>query len=334
MSNLPGWSYDESPFHAGEQSIQCRLGIREKMEAHGRIAIRNCMTEQQQTFYQNLPFVLVGSLDQSGQPWASVLTNQPGFMHALDERQLRIDAMPAVTDPLHANLHMGAALGLLGIEPPTRRRNRVNGMVSSVNENGLTVAVQRSFGNCPKYIQARAPSLIEASIQNKAGNPLVISSALDTAQQSMIRQADTFYIASVLTDTAATTSSCPHRVDVSHRGGKPGFVRVDDANTLIVPDFAGNNYFNTLGNLLLQPRAGLLFIDFEQGDLLYVAAQADIVWDGAEVAAYTGAQRLLRLHVSQTRLIRQALPLRWSEADYSPFLQTMGSWVSCTQSHP
>lgn len=328
MSNPPGWPYDESPFHAGEQNIQYRLGMRDKMEAHGRIAIRNFMTEQQQTFYQHLPFLLVGSLDQSGQPWASILTSQPGFMHALDERQLRIDAMPADFDPLHANLHVGAALGLLGIEPPTRRRNRINGMVSSVNESGLTVAVQRSFGNCPKYIQARAPSPIETDIRNNAANPPAISTALDAGQQRMIRQADTFYIASALTDTAATTSSCPHRVDVSHRGGKPGFVRVDDANTLTVPDFAGNNYFNTLGNLLLQPKAGLLFIDFAQGDLLYVAAQAEIVWDGAEVAAYAGAQRLLRLHVSQTRLVRQALPLRWSQADYSPFLQSMGAWTS------
>lgn len=329
MSNPPDGSSDESPFHAGEQSIQRRLGMRDKMEAHGRIAIRNCMTEQQQTFYPNLPFVLVGSLDQSGQPWASILTSQPGFMHALDQQQLRIDAMPAVTDPLHANLHMGAALGLLGIEPPTRRRNRINGMVSAVDATGLTVAVQRSFGNCPKYIQARIPSPIETDIQYKAGNPPAISDALDAAQQRMIRQADTFYIASALTNTAATTSSCPHRVDVSHRGGKPGFVRVDDANTLTVPDFAGNNYFNTLGNLLLQPKAGLLFIDFAQGDLLYVAAQAEIVWDDAEVAAYPGAQRLLRLHVSQTRLARQALPLRWSQADYSPFLQTMGPWAPC-----
>ena len=55
--------------------------------------------------------------------------------------------------------------------------------------------------------------------------------------------------------------------DISHRGGRPGFVRVD-GDVLTIPDFRGNRYFNTLGNLIAEPRASLLFVDFETGDLL------------------------------------------------------------------
>lgn len=330
MSSIPGWSYGESPFHAGEQSIQYRLGLRDKIEDLGRRIIRNQMPEQHQAFLRQLPFLIVGTQDNDGQPWASILTNPAGFANALDEQHLRINALPNQYDPLLANLHVGAAIGLLGIEPPTRRRNRLNGMVSFIDDTGFTVAVQRSFGNCPKYIQARVPTLIETSVFDQARVRSIESSKLDSALQQMIRATDTFYIASSFNDTVASASSCPHGVDVSHRGGKPGFVRVDDASTLTVPDYAGNNYFNTLGNLLIQPKAGLLLIDFSEGDLLYIAARAEIIWEGAEVKQYEGAQRLLRLHVTSTQLVKRVLPLRWSEAELSPFLEPMGSWANQT----
>ena len=330
MSSIPGWSYEESPFHAGEQSIQYRLGLRDKIEDLGRRIIRNQMPEQHQAFFRQLPFLIVGTQDNDGQPWASILTNPAGFANALDEQHLRINALPNQYDPLLANLHVGAAIGLLGIEPPTRRRNRLNGMVSFIDDTGFTVAVQRSFGNCPKYIQARVPTLIETSVFDQARVRSIESSKLDSALQQMIRATDTFYIASSFNDTVASASSCPHGVDVSHRGGKPGFVRVDDASTLTVPDYAGNNYFNTLGNLLIQPKAGLLLIDFSEGDLLYIAARAEIIWEGAEVKQYEGAQRLLRLHVTSTQLVKRVLPLRWSEAELSPFLEPMGSWANQT----
>ena len=56
---------------------------------------------------------------------------------------------------------------------------------------------------------------------------------------------------------------------MSHRGGKPGFVGVQ-GDTLAIPDFRGNRFYNTLGNLLGDPRAGLLFVDFASGDILQI----------------------------------------------------------------
>ncbi len=110
-------------------------------------------------------------------------------------------------------------------------------------------------------------------------------------------------------------------IDVSHRGGLPGFVCVDSGNTLIIPDYSGNRYFNTLGNIVLYPRAGILFTDFETDDLLYISADAEIIADGPELKSFAGAERLLLLRIRQVRHVTVSLPLRWSrEVEFSPFL--------------
>jgi predicted pyridoxine 5'-phosphate oxidase superfamily flavin-nucleotide-binding protein len=147
---------------------------------------------------------------------------------------------------------------------------------------------------------------------------------LDQAARDLIRRADTFFIATAYPAAAGGGSS--HGVDVSHRGGKPGFVRVDADGTLTAPDFIGNFFFNTLGNLAVNPRAGLLFVDFDSGDLLHVAADAQIIWEGRELESFAGAQRLLRFHVREMRRIEGALPLRWGTAGISPFLARTGDW--------
>jgi predicted pyridoxine 5'-phosphate oxidase superfamily flavin-nucleotide-binding protein len=115
-------------------------------------------------------------------------------------------------------------------------------------------------------------------------------------------------------------------VDVSHRGGKPGFVRIDDATTLTIPDFSGNNHFNTFGNLEMNPQAGLLFPDFQRGDLLHLTGTATVIWEGEEIRRFAGAERLLRFHLRQGFRVAGSLPIRWSEPEYSPFLEPLGAW--------
>ena len=118
-------------------------------------------------------------------------------------------------------------------------------------------------------------------------------------------------------------------VDVSHRGGKPGFVRVDEneAGTLLtLPDFRGNFFFNTLGNIVAYPHAGLLFVDYANGDLLQLTGHAQIVWDGPELGRFLGAQRLLRVRVERSVWMPRALPLRWSPPLQAAQLAATGSW--------
>ena len=148
---------------------------------------------------------------------------------------------------------------------------------------------------------------------------------LDARAEALIRGADTFFIATAHPQARASVKR-EHGIDVSHRGGKPGFVRVEDGRVHTVPDFTGNSFFNTIGNLLLEPRCGLLFIDFATGDTLQLAATARLIEDGAELASFKGALRLLRFEVSGAIHVGGALPLRWGEAVPSPVLEHTGTW--------
>ncbi|MDB5868225.1 MAG: flavin-nucleotide-binding protein [Polaromonas sp.] len=313
-------------FHEGERAVQQQAGVAGRMAQVGPRVIRDFMPEQHRAFFAQLPFLVAGTLDAEGQPWASVLAAKPGFIRSPDPLTLWVDARPLAGDPLHGTLRDGASIGLLGLEPQTRRRNRMNGVVRGLSASSFAVAVRQSFGNCPKYIQAREPVYLPERL---AAQPMVHEGVrLDDAARRMIVAADTVFIATAYAGggDGGDDGMAAHGADVSHRGGKPGFVRLDADGTLTMPDFLGNFFFNTLGNIAVNPRAGLLFIDFENGDLLYLAVTAEIVWDGAELKAFQGAQRLLRMKVRALRRVEASLPLRWSAAELSPVLANTGEW--------
>ncbi|MCA8253123.1 pyridoxamine 5'-phosphate oxidase family protein [Burkholderia sp. AU31624] len=319
---VPGWELDTTPFHAGELAVQQRAGVTEAAGSAGRRGIRRFMPDQHRTFFAQLPFFVLGGVDAHGQPWATLRAGAPGFVTSPDARTLRIAARALPGDPLAGAWQPGAPLGGLGIEFETRRRNRVNGVVRAVDGDALTIAVEQSFGNCAKYIQGRKPTFVAREADASARPD--VSDALNDVDRALLAQADTFFVASANTSADAGAA---RGADVSHRGGMPGFVRVDDARTLTTPDFSGNRFFNTLGNLQHDPRAGLLFVDFDHGDLLYVAARAEIVWDGPLVASFDGAQRVVRFHVREVRRMRAVLPFRWSAVERAPQFAAMTAGV-------
>ncbi|MEM5342259.1 pyridoxamine 5'-phosphate oxidase family protein [Paraburkholderia azotifigens] len=318
---LNGWGLDTSPFHADELAAQRLAGVDSQANSSGRRGIRRSMPDQHREFFAQQPFMVFGGVDASGQPWATIRTGKPGFVSSPDARTLRIQGGALPGDPLEGRWQTGAMIGGLGIQPHTRRRNRINGVVTAVNGDAVTLEVSQSFGNCAKYIQGRVPTLVERAerAERDAAAPQEVATQLGDADRALLAHADTFYIASANT---ADDAGLARGADVSHRGGVPGFVRVDDAGTLTTPDFTGNKFFNTIGNLLHDPRAGLLFIDFTTGDLLYLAVRAEIVWQGPELAAFENAERLMRFHVQEVRRSKGVLPFRWSEVDYAPQFAT------------
>ena len=318
---LPGWTRIESPFHAGELAIQARLGTQDRMDKQGRRFIREYLPEQHRQFFAQLPYGIVGTVDASGCLWASILMGKPGFLSTPDERTLRVAAQPLFGDPLVKTLAEGIDIGFLGIELHTRRRNRMNGVVKAVYIDGFEVQVGQSFGNCPKYIQSRLFEWVE--FDPATPKPMQAIAALSDSERALITAADTLFIATAYQSELAGMAS---GVDVSHRGGKPGFVRLDSDDTLTIPDFAGNCHFNTIGNIEMNPRAGFLFVDFAQGDLLYLTGTAEVIWEGAEISHYAGAERLMRFHPEQGYRVAGSLPLRWSAPEFSPFLEPTGSW--------
>ena len=295
--------------HSGERDLQLRVGVHERSAYVMQHVIREAMPEQHAELFEKLPTLLVGSLDPQRRPWASVLAGRPGFVRAPDARHLVIRAQPGAGDPL--SLRVDQPLGLLGLEPHTRRRNRMNGTVVAVDSRGFAVEVDQSFGNCPKYIQAREPRRVDRGVPPPAQAEQV---SLSASARRLVNQADTLFIASATPQARGHAGA--EGVDVSHRGGLPGFVRVSDnaegATVLTIPDYRGNNFFNTLGNLAAHPCAGLLFIDPESGDLLHLTGATEIVWGEHE------GQREIRFTVDEGRWRERALPLRWTPPEYAP----------------
>ncbi|ALV04943.1 pyridoxamine 5'-phosphate oxidase family protein [Roseateles depolymerans] len=309
----------DNPFHAGEQAVQQRLGVAERMLGIGQRVVRTYMPAQHRQFYGQLPFIMVGSVDAQERPWASVLVGEPGFIESPDDHHLRFTARPVAGDPLAEGLHAGAPLGFLGIELHTRRRNRVNGVVSGVRPDGFDLDVEQTVGNCPQYIQGRDMHWVRdpQDLQPRQREALT---QLDGPARALIGKADTLFIASHAPGAGA---------DVSHRGGRSGFVHIEDDRTFLVPDFLGNHLFMTFGNLAVNPRAGVLFIDFDTGEVLTLTGRAEVVWDGEllkSVAAFEGAERAWRFHVEAGWRLSEALPLRWRFRDWSPNSLITGTW--------
>jgi hypothetical protein len=311
-----------SPWHEGELTIQRKVGVAARMDDVGRRVVRNHLLDQHRQFYPLLPFVVLGAVDAAGDVWATMRAGQPGFLQAPDAQHLHVGLVEDPADPAQAGLTEDGAIGLLGIDLMTRRRNRLNGSLRHVSGTGFDLVVEQSYGNCPQYIQlrdyvfSRDPSTMTtaASVQ---------LDALDERARQMITSADTFFVASYV-----DRDGIGRQVDVSHRGGRAGFVQLGADGVLTIPDFAGNLFFNTLGNFLVNPKAGLLFADFATGDLLQMTGTAEVILEAPEIAAFQGAERLWRF--TPLRIIHRpdGLPLRWSfqQGGWSPNSLMTGSW--------
>lgn len=319
----------DSPFHAGEQAAQERAGLRERTERQGRRMIRDAMPEQHRLFFAQLPFLLVGALDAAGRPWATLAAGRPGFVASPDPRSLLVAARPLGEAALGLDLAPGAPLGLLGIELATRRRNRLNGRVLASRPDGFAVRVEQSFGNCPQYIQARLPLSEPPAAARAAGRE---GASLSAAARAVVAAADTLFLATA--SPGARGGGDPREgLDLSHRGGRPGFVvlaeAADGGTLLTLPDYRGNFAFNSFGNLEREPRAGLLLPDFASGDLLLLAGAGEVLWESepanrAEIARFPGAQRLLRFRVAQGLWIERGLPAAWTSPLEAPQLAALG----------
>ncbi|MDU9025915.1 2Fe-2S iron-sulfur cluster-binding protein [Pseudomonas corrugata] len=312
-----------SPWHEGELTLQRAVGAVDMMVSVGqRQLARSWMPDQHREFYAQLPFVVLGAVDRQGDVWATIRTGQPGFMHSPTPERLHISLPPQPDDPAQDGMQQGDAIGMLGIELHTRRRNRMNGNVLRPSDEGIEIAVTQAYGNCPRYINLRQYAFVDET----AGAVLELTSA-DPQVRRMVTLADSFYVATYVVRDGQ------NQVDASHRGGKPGFVRVEEDGTLTIPDFSGNLFFNTLGNILLNPRAGLVFIDFQSGDLLQMSGSAEVLLDSPEIAAFQGAERLWRFKPQRIVYRQAAIPLRWTDTaeGASPNSMMTGSWEQATE---
>ena len=282
-----------TPFHAGEVELQRRAGSFDEARAIGR-SIRAAVPAGAARFLARQRFAVVSSVDSEGRVWASPLAGPPGFIAVAGDQMLFLGAQPLPGDPLADDIAARPELGVLVLDPRTRQRMRFNGRGLLAPE-GIFLLADQVYGNCPKYIQRREPDPLPRA---EGPGPTQVSGFLARRQQEWMRRADTFFIASFHPEGGA---------DASHRGGFPGFVRVHGPQRVAFEDYPGNGMFNTLGNLVVNPRCGLLFVDFDKGHLLQIAGRARIAHDLS-----------VEVEVEQVRETPHAFPLRWRFMDYSP----------------
>ncbi|GIH89530.1 pyridoxamine 5'-phosphate oxidase family protein [Planobispora siamensis] len=302
--------------HEGEVAVQRRAGVPRAGEL-GSVRTRPEIPPVAGEFLRAQRMLVAGAADASGRVWAGSLTGPAGFAEPLDERTVVIDALPGPHDPL-AGLFGAAAqdgghsghdwhgghdwhdVGMLAIDPATRRRMRINGRARREGDR-LVVRTEQVYANCPKYIRSRTPGADAAPVPGGAH----VSGELTAEQRAWIDGADTFFIATRAGGLGA---------DVSHRGGNPGFVRTAGARRLVWPEYVGNSMYMTLGNLELDERCGLLFLGWDSGDALHLTGRARVDWDPGGVP---GAERLVGFDVEEIVHIRGAVPLRWASGDHS-----------------
>ncbi len=280
-------------FHPGERAVQERAGVRDRAAHVGR-GIGAVIPAVAARFLSDRRTLVVGATDPEGRVWASMLSGPAGFLAAdSGESTLAVAARPVPGDPLAAALETPAEVGTIALDPAGRRRMRLNGRSVPDGRGGLLITAEQVYANCPKYIQRRHP-LDTPSTPELLGS----GSRLSTVQQLAATTTDTFFVA---------TAGPDGRVDASHRGGHPGFLSVHGPELLSWPDYPGNNMFMTLGNLELNPAAGLLLPDWETGGALLVSGRAE-----------PDADRTVWFTVERVVELAHASPLTWSEPEYSP----------------
>lgn len=309
------------PWHRGELAVQRSAGVEEMAADLGRRFVRDHLIQQHRQFYPQLPFVVVGAVDAGGDPWATIIAGQPGFLSARDDYTLHAAFRRDPSDPADQGFNNEGAIGILGIELHTRRRNRLNGNVTNSTPDGFDLKIVHSYGNCPRYIQLRDFYFARDPGLPFSGEVECISD-LDDEAHAMIRRGDAFFVASYSEEGGV------RQTDGSSRGGKPGFVRIEGDGTLTIPDFNGNTFFNTLGNILLNGRAGLTFVDFSTGDMLQMTGRAEVIFDSPDVESFQGAERFWRFKPEKLVRRRGVLAVRWTarEDGRSPYSQMTGDW--------
>jgi uncharacterized protein len=295
---------DYSVWHEGELEVQKRAGVASKAESLSGM-VRDSLPESARRFLAERQFAVLGSLDSERRTWASVAVAEPGFLQVPDATTIEIKGGWAATDPLIENISHNHDAGMLVIDFATRRRLRANGRAELVDQNTIRLRIEQAFSNCPRYIQARVPTEVLSS----SGSSVQRGERLSESQTAWIAKADTFFIA----------SAHPERgVDASHRGGNPGFVHVDGNRRLMIPDYNGNSLFNTLGNIQLNPSAGLVFVDFEAGRTLQLTGRASINWDRETAKSFPGAERLVEFEVDEAVETEHGIRLAFKFESYSP----------------
>lgn len=296
-------------FHPGELAFQERAGVRREAARLSRMLDPVDLEPGSAAALTPLTVAVLSARDGRGRLWVSAVAGPPGFLRLDAPDRLLVAAAPGLEDALHG-LIPDQPIGIVALDLARRRRVRLNGTLVAAHPDALEVRLDQLYGNCPQFITRRTTAPVDRPEPDgvAAASDAAAPTTLTEERRATIRAADTFFLGTA------------HPVggnDASHRGGPPGFVRVD-GDTVWWPDYRGNNMFNSLGNLEAEPSAGLLVLD-PAGRGLQLSGHAVVV----EVTPGTPGDddatgRLVRFTVEEARDVR--LPFRTLSSEPAPHL--------------
>jgi len=293
----------QTPYHSGELEMQKRTGELETGTRNGAV-INDEVLKGALKFIKQQSYCLVTSQDENQDIWTSFIFGDPEFADpgannvVFDREKIKSPS----EDIFWRNISNDKKVGSLFIELESRRRMRING---DWIENNLHV--KESYPNCPKYIQRRIFAFKPSS------DPVVIKDAdqLNEDQLDLIKKSDSFFVGSGHPDRG---------LDASHRGGNPGFITLTNEGNLLIPDYVGNSMYNTLGNIYVNPKVGLLFIDFENNRTLQLSGIGKVLFDHQlDVDLTDGTNRYWQFEVKKMIETQLGVSIDWEFLDYSPF---------------
>jgi len=250
----------EQPWHAGERLLQGKQGTVHTSDEMGPRIYHKVIPESYRDMVGPQPHFMVSFFDPDANAcWSSLVFARPGFADCETSDGTHIDVAAAL-DPRDAAavagmMKPGIMVGAVAIDFMTRRRNRFNGVISHVDQNGhFSIRITQAFGNCPKYITRRRVQRMGENLEFVT-EPVMEASEIGALEQSIITSADNMYFG---------TGTAEHGADMNIRGGSPGFARVlHSGSTICWPDYTGNGFYMSLGNVQLQKNASLVFVDWD-----------------------------------------------------------------------
>ena len=294
-------------WHEGEIAVQERAGVRDEAEELTGM-YRHAVEPGMAGFLGQQRFAAITTVGSAGRTWIAPVAGEPGMIDVPDPRTVRLRAPMIETALPVEDIRHNPKVGILVIDFARRIRVRINGDAGVQPDGSVAISIRQLYGNCSQYIQRR-------TVIAPASSPHTVTVAaadqLSAAQQELIAKSDTFFLGSVHPESGA---------DASHRGGLPGFVRVESPTHLSFPDYSGNKMFNTLGNIEVNPSVGLLFFDFDSGRSLQLTGRASVDWSESRAHEFTGAQRVIDVEIGEVREVPEATALRYRFEAYSPFL--------------
>jgi NAD(P)H-flavin reductase len=301
---------------------------------------------------QTDPLLAIGTLDSQKRPWTTVWGGKAGFARSLGAGIVGIrTTVDRKYDPVVQALMggkddgevvreegKGRLIGGLAIDLMRRMRMKLCGTLIAgalakadiLDEEGIDISeeggengdqdvgegeiqlvqkIEQSLGNCPKYLNKK-------HISPARPRPKLVSqeAKLPVEAIKLINKADLFFISS---------SREEYDMDTNHRGGPAGFVRVisndSDGAEIVYPEYSGNRLYQSLGNLMVTPLAGLAFPDFDSGDILYITGHTEILIGKDAATLLPRSNLAVKIKVIEAIFVKEGLPFRGTADEPSPY---------------